>query len=238
MIEPFALPGEGRRHGGAIGGEDDALEQGVRSDPVLGAAGPGAFPKDGVDGVPKVMVDDGFVLTGVGCALVDGFTQIDAVVDELVDEALVDLLAALVENPFDLQCPRQRGGGAQRREAFKYHSDGLGLGLIDHQLPVLDVIAYGDTAAHPHAALAGSRELVANAFSDDFPFELGEAQEDVQGKPPHRSGGVEGLGDRDEGHAVPVEDLDQLGEVHQGAAQAIDLVNDDHVDQPHLNVLD
>ena len=35
---------------------------------------------------------------------------------------------------------------------------------------------------------------------------------------------------------LPVEHLDQLGKVHQRAAQAVDLVDDDHVDEPRLDV--
>ncbi len=38
------------------------------------------------------------------------------------------------------------------------------------------------------------------------------------------------------GDLVPVEHLDQLGEVHQRARQAIDLVDDHHVHHPVLDV--
>ena len=41
---------------------------------------------------------------------------------------------------------------------------------------------------------------------------------------------------RDEGHLVLLERLDQLGEVHQRAAEPVDLVDDDDVDQPGLDV--
>ena len=54
---------------------------------------------------------------------------------------------------------------------------------------------------------------------------------------PHGGGRVEGLRDGNEGHAVPVEYLDQLGEIRQRAAEAIDLVDHHHVDQPILDVL-
>ena len=42
--------------------------------------------------------------------------------------------------------------------------------------------------------------------------------------------GVELLGDRDERHAVPLEHLDQPGEVHQRSPEAVHLVDHDHVD--------
>ena len=51
-------------------------------------------------------------------------------------------------------------------------------------------------------------------------------------KPPHRGGRVELLSDRDERHALGVEDLDDLGEVGQRAGQPVDLVDDDDVDLP------
>ena len=55
-------------------------------------------------------------------------------------------------------------------------------------------------------------------------------------QPPHGGGRVEGLRHRDEGHAIPVKHLDQLGEVGQRAAQAVDLVDHHHIDQPVLDV--
>jgi hypothetical protein len=42
------------------------------------------------------------------------------------------------------------------------------------------------------------------------------------------AGGIEGLGDRDEGHPMFVKQLDQLGEIGEGAGEAIDLI--DHND--------
>ena len=40
----------------------------------------------------------------------------------------------------------------------------------------------------------------------------------------------------DEGHAVPVEHLDQLGEVGDEREKAFDLVDDHHVDEALLDV--
>ena len=79
-------------------------------------------------------------------------------------------------------------------------------------------------------------ELVADPLADHLALELGEAEQDVERQPAHAGGGVELLGDRDEGHLVPLERLDQLGEVHQRAAEPVDLVDDDDVDQPGLDV--
>ena len=84
--------------------------------------------------------------------------------------------------------------------------------------------------------LAGGRELVADALADHLALELGEGEQDVERQPPHRGGGVERLGDADEGDAVAVEHLDQLGEVHQRAAEPVDLVDHHDVDAPRLDV--
>jgi hypothetical protein len=44
---------------------------------------------------------------------------------------------------------------------------------------------------------------------------LGKRQQDIEGEPAHRAGGVELLGDRHKRHRVAVEQLDQLGKVSQ-----------------------
>ena len=100
------------------------------------------------------------------------------------------------------------GGAVVEPHAFQN-----GLGLVDHELAVLDPVAHGHEAAHPHALLAGSRELVADAFPDHLALELGEGEQDIQGQSSHARGRVEGLGDRDEGDVVGVEKLHQFGEV-------------------------
>ena len=61
-------------------------------------------------------------------------------------------------------------------------------------------------------------------------------EQDVERQPAHRGRGVELLRDADEGHVVPLEHIDQLGEIRQRAAEAVDLVDHDHVDQPGLDV--
>ena len=76
----------------------------------------------------------------------------------------------------------------------------------------------------------GGGDLVPDPFPDDLPLELGKGQKDVEGQPAHAGGGVEGLGDRDEGHAMPVEQLHQPGEVGQGPGQPVDLVDDHDID--------
>ena len=112
----------------------------------------------------------------------------------------------------------------------------LGFGLVDHQLPVADVISERQRAAHPHASAFGCSDLVADALAGDLPLELREGQQHVQRQPTDRSRCVEVLRNGDERDAMGVEDLDQLGEVRQRAGQPIDLVDDHQIDPARTNV--
>jgi hypothetical protein len=67
-------------------------------------------------------------------------------------------------------------------------------------------------------------------------LELGEGQEHVQHQLAHRRGGIELLRDRDEGNAVLLERLHHAGEVEQGAAQAVHLVDHHAVDFTRLDI--
>src|SRR6202020_2677528 len=57
-----------------------------------------------------------------------------------------------------------------------------------------------------------------------------------ESEPSHACRGVERLVHRDKGDAMGIERLDQLGEVGERAGQAIDLIDDDHVDPSRLHV--
>ena len=85
---------------------------------------------------------------------------------------------------------------------------------------------------------AAGGELVADAFAGEFPLELREREQDVQRQPAHRRRGAERLRHRDEGDAVPLEHVDQLGKVGERAGQPVDLVADDGVDPAGLDVPD
>jgi hypothetical protein len=113
---------------------------------------------------------------------------------------------------------------------------GGGLVLVHHEFAVLHIVPERDIAAHPHPLHAGGADLVADALGRDLPLELREAEQDIQRQPPHGRGGVEGLRDRHESHAVAVEDLDQLREVHEGSRQAVDLVDHDDINQAVFDV--
>ena len=112
----------------------------------------------------------------------------------------------------------------------------LGLLLIDSDLAILGLVAERHHTADPKPFALGGGDLVADALGGDLALELGKGQQNIQRQPPHRGRGVELLGDRDERHAVRVEQLDELGEVGQRAGQAIDLVDDDDIDLSGANV--
>src|SRR5262249_31160980 len=82
----------------------------------------------------------------------------------------------------------------------------------------------------------GGGDLVPNALGGHLALELCKRQQHVQGQSAHGGGGVELLGDGDEGHTVFVEQVYQLGKVGQRAGQTVDFIDDDHVNlaRPHV----
>jgi len=73
-------------------------------------------------------------------------------------------------------------------------------------------------------------------LADDLALGLREGEQDVERQPPHRGRGVERLGNADECDMVAIEHLDKLGEVHQSAAEPVDLVDNDDVDQSSRDI--
>jgi hypothetical protein len=67
-------------------------------------------------------------------------------------------------------------------------------------------------AAYPHPLLLRSGDLVPDPLARDLPLELGEGQQHIERQPSHAGRGVERLGHRDEGDAMGIERLNQLGE--------------------------
>ena len=106
----------------------------------------------------------------------------------------------------------------------------LGLFFNHHDLAVFGGVSEWDDAADPEPLALGGGDLVANALGGDFPLELGKRQQHIERQSPHRGRGIELLGDRDEGHAVAIEQFDELGEFRQGAGQAVDLVDHNDID--------
>ena len=137
-----------------------------------------------------------------------------------------------------VQLPDQQEGRAEVEEAPEDQADQLGLGRVHHQLAVPDVVAERRVAAHEDALAAAGGELVPDPFARELALELREREQDVQRQPAHRGRGAERLRHRDEGDAVPLEHVDQLGKVGERAGQPVDLVADDGVDPAGLDVPD
>ena len=229
-VELAVLPRVRRRHRVAARREDQALQQRRRLRSAAVAAGDGVLGHDGVHLVPGGAVDDRLVLAGIARALVHRLAEVDAVVQDLVERALVDRLArpvlAVLRRPRlrrvagAAQLLRQLRRRAEAQEPLEDQPDQFGLFLVDHQLAVDDVVAERRNAAHPHALAARRGELVADPLADHLALELGEAEQDVERQPAHRRRGVERLRDRDERDVVPLEDLDDAGEVGERAADS------------------
>jgi len=144
-----------------------------------------------------------------------------------VDPLLVRPAAAL-----HLLHHRQQGLVFQVELEDRLHHRGLG--LVDHEAVALrgDVIAEDGMAARPLALASGRRDLVARPLADDLAFELGERQQHVEHQAAHAGRAMELLRDRDEGDPVLFKRLRHAGEVEQGPAEPVELVDDDHIDLP------
>ncbi|NKA76334.1 hypothetical protein GO285_05304 [Ralstonia solanacearum] len=236
-----------RRHGPAVCRANQSLEQRRTFSTDLAAAHAGGLAgQRRLHGIPLLLRHDRLVLAGVADPLVPDLAQVDRIVQDLVQRALVHQLAhavvaglrdprlghhAFVTQPLHEQC---RGRGARKLgEQAAHHRR---LHLVDHQLTVEHVIAQWRHAAHPHALALARRDLVADALARHLALELREGQQHVQHQPPHRRGRIELLGDRHEGHVLAFEHLDHLREVRQAAGQPVDLVDHNDVDQAALDV--
>src|SRR5262245_5149657 len=117
-------------------------------------------------------------------------------------------------------------------------TDSFGLVRQDRDLSVLGLVAQGDHPADPKTLAFGGSDLVADALGGDLPLELGEREQDIKGKSPHRGRGIELLRDRDERYPMGIEQFDQLGKIGQRTGEAIDLVDDNDIDLLGSNVIE
>src|SRR5690606_4097426 len=77
---------------------------------------------------------------------------------------------------------------------------------------------------------------VADAFAGDLAFELGEREQDIERQSPHAGRCIERLRYRDETRLPSIKPFDDLGEVGKAAGQAIDLVDNDNIDLPRIDI--
>ena len=136
------------------------------------------------------------------------------------------------------QVGQQQAEAPKLEIAFEDAPDPGRLGLVDGDLAIAGVVAKRDHAADPEPLALGGRNLVADALGGHFPFELGKRQQDVERQPTHGGGGVELLRDRDEGHAVPVKELNELGKICQRAGQPVDLVHYNDIDFARAHIIE
>ena len=93
-VEPVALAGVRRRHRRAGRPEDQPLQQRRRLRPGARGAGAGVLGEDRVHLVPEILADDRRVLARVRRALVHRQPEVGPVVQQVVERALVERLAA------------------------------------------------------------------------------------------------------------------------------------------------
>src|SRR5690606_11783803 len=239
----------GRRHPlPAPAAVEQALQQVLGVAPAPGTAAAGLSKEGALHLLEERRVDDGLVLALVALALEVHLAAVDRVAQEHVDvllgpRAAADLTAGagggLLALPAELvDAARDLGGGAEAQVKLEHRPHLLGLVGHDHQAHTLAIaeVAERRARAEPLPALAGGAHLVAGAVGDHLALELREADDDVEGEPPHRVAGVELLRGRDEADVLLLEAREQLREVEKGAAQAVDLVDHHDVDLARVDV--
>src|SRR4029078_3447408 len=107
----------------------------------------------------------------------------------------------------------QSSDTAELEVELKKQPDRLSFLGIDAEFAIDGVVTERHGTAHPHALLLGGCDLVADALARDLPLELGEGEQHVQGEPPHGGVGIELLRHRDEGDALGIKSLHDLGQV-------------------------
>ncbi len=187
--------------------------------------------------VPRLAVDDGVVLAGVALALVHRLAEVGAVVQHPVEVFLVDPVTARRADAALCHLARQFRPRANLEEAGEDPADVIGGFFVDDQLPALDAVAIGRHPTHPHALLPAGCTLSrmrsavtsrsnwakdSRMFSVSRPIDVVVLNDCVT-----------------ETKVTPlrIEHFHQLGEVGERAAETVDLVDHDHVDQPILDVL-
>src|SRR5712671_2692179 len=164
---------------------------------------------------PALIVDQGRLLTGIEGTLVRNLAGVNWVREQCVEMTAREGFAAA---PGAIRCraafrPKPETVGllldpAHAAELTIESEDAayrLGLGRVDDERALVDVIAQRHIAAHPHTLLLRGGDLVADAFTGDLTLELGKGQQHVERQAPHRARRVELLRHRDERHSLGVE---------------------------------
>ncbi len=131
----------------------------------------------------------------------------------------------------------REGGGAGRQVAVEGRdADAEHLGDRRHAHVLAHRLRRGDLvrcerrwSAADAAAFAGGCDAGAGPLADDLALELRERAEDVEGEPPAAGGGVDVLGQRPERDLARLELLDELDQVLEAAAEAVQAPDDERV---------
>ena len=181
---------------------------------------------ESVGGIPEFWRNDRLVLPRITLALVHHLAKVDAVAQHGEQVLLIDWATGAMQTT--LCDPGLRGLALDGKFADKLRrrtmlgiaaedaAHQLGLGGIDDQFALDDVVPEWWHTTHPHAFGLARGNLVADTLARDFALELRERQQDVECEPPHGGGGIELLGDGNERHPVAIEHVDQFGEIRQG----------------------
>ena len=129
-VEPVAPPGVRRRHRHAGRPEEQALQQCRRLRPGVGRPGAGFLCRMAWTLSQSVRSMIGFVLAGVRRALVHRLAEVDPVVQQLVEVALVDELAAPGAHALGRSSRASRVAEPICTNRSKIDPDGRGLGLV------------------------------------------------------------------------------------------------------------
>jgi hypothetical protein len=194
----------------------------------------------------EIPIEDGGLLPGKDLALESHLADVEPIAQKMGEGTTGKRdpanYASALKMPHLGDDPPLAQVGHQAVEAAKLQvppKDGpypFGL-LLDHDNPaVLAGISERGDAPDPQPLALGGCDLVADTFGGDLPLKLGKRQQHIERQPPHRGRCIELLGDRDERHAMAIEQLHELGEVGQRAGQPVDLVNHDDIDLAGFHV--
>ena len=177
------------------------------------------------------------MLAGIGRAFVDSLSDVNLVFQKFVKVALIDELAALCRHTLPQQVVRESSVvEPTARNRSKIIMTVAASSLLTTSFRSRTSYPKWHRTAHPYPFLSAGRDLVADPLAGDLAFELGKGQKDVERQPPHGCGCVKRLGHGHEGHIVTIKNIDQLCEVHERTAQAINFIDHDNIDLTGLNV--
>src|SRR5258708_28897373 len=174
----------------------------------------------GLHRVKESTIKDGGLLAGKDLALEGDLANVEPIAQKMGEWAAGEWDAAnrapglershLGDDPALAKVGHQQVEAAKRQIRPKDGPNAFSLLFNHDDLAVLGLVSERGYAPDPQPLALVGRDLVSNALGGDFPLKLGTRQQDIERQPPHRGRGIELLGDRDEGHAMTIEQLHEL----------------------------